>query len=306
MPYGTHHTVPDARNERVRIWINGRLIPREEARISVFDSAYLVGDGIWEGMRLHQGVLLFLEDHLDRLFAGLAAVRMKPGLTRDQMIQALFRTVRANDMESGVHVRLMVSRGLKKTPSQDPRLTVSPANVVIIAEHKQADPEVRRTGISLHTSTVRRPPPETLDQRLNCHSKLHEVMALNEALAAGADEALMLDTNGHVATCNATNFFAVVDGEVWTSTAVHCLPGITRAHVIRVARESGVVVHVTDFSPAKLASAQEAFVTGTFGGLTPVRRIDAKAYVVPGLVTRRLTMAYEAALEHYAAKARHA
>ncbi len=274
MPTGTHDAVPDSRNEDVLIWINGELTPRPDAKITVFDSGYLVGDGIWEGLRLDQGVLLFLEMHLDRLFEGLAAVRLEPGLNREEIIRTLYDTVSANQMRGGVHVRIMVTRGAKKTPSQDPRLTIGPANIVIIAEHKKANPSAKKVGVALHTASVRRPPPDSLDQRINCHSKIHEVMALNEALEAGADEALMLDIHGNVATCNATNFFAVVDGEVWTSTGNHCLPGITRANVIALAEQAGLSMRELDFTPAELASASEAFVTGTFGGLTPVSRID--------------------------------
>ena len=200
MSPSTHDALLDPRNESVLIYLNGELVPRAEARISVFDSGYLVGDGVWEGLRLHAGVLVFLDEHLDRLFAGAGAIYMDIGRTRAQLVEALYETVRANDMHDGVHVRLMVTRGTKKTPSQDPRLLLGPANVVIIAEHKRADPATTERGISLFTSTVRRGSPDYLDPRLNCHSKLHEVVALQQALIAGADEALMLDVNGFVAT----------------------------------------------------------------------------------------------------------
>ncbi len=305
MATGTHDAVPDSRNESVLVWINGELLPRTEAKISVFDSGYLVGDGIWEGLRLDRGVLLFLEMHLDRLFGGLDTVRLDPGLTREEMIQALYATVSANEMRGGVHVRIMVTRGTKKTPSQDPRLTVGPANVVIIAEHKKANPSAKKTGVALHTASVRRPPPDSLDQRINCHSKIHEVIALNEALEAGADEALMLDIHGNVSTCNATNFFAVVDGEVWTSTGNHCLPGITRANVIELAQKAGLTLRQFDFTPAQLEAASEAFVTGTFGGLTPVSRIDGLELDVFGPVTRKLSSTYELAKMNYVASAWH-
>jgi branched-chain amino acid aminotransferase len=217
---GTHEALPDGRNESILVYINGEFYPREEAKISVFDSGFLVGDGVWEGIRLHGGEFVFLNLHLDRLFEGAKAIGLDVGMTREEMTRALHETVRRNGMQgsSGVHVRLMVTRGDKKTPSQDPRLVVGGPNVVIIAEHKLADPGVRDQGVKLFTSTVRRPPPDTLDQRLNCHSKLHEVVALIQALEAGADEALMLDPTGAVATCNATNVFVVRRGEVWTST----------------------------------------------------------------------------------------
>jgi branched-chain amino acid aminotransferase len=243
--------------------------------------------------------------HLDRLYGGLGTVRLEPGLTRAEIVRALYATVQANKMRGGVHARIMVTRGAKKTPSQDPRLTVGAANVVIIAEHKKANPSAKKTGVALHTASVRRPPPDSLDQRINCHSKIHEVIALNEALEAGADEALMLDIYGNVATCNATNFFAVVDGEVWTSTGSHCLPGITRANVIKLAEHAGLTMRQFDFTPAKLEAATEAFVTGTFGGLTPVSRIDGLELDVFGPVTRQLSSAYEMAKMNYIASARH-
>ena len=211
---GTHDALSDERNERVLIYVNGALVPREQARISVFDSGFLVGDGVWEGLRLHHDRLVFLDDHLDRLWQGAKAIGLDIGLTRAQITEAIWATLRANDMHDGVHVRLMVTRGVKKTPSQDPRLTIGGPTLVIIAEHKQANPAVFEQGVRLFTSTIRRPPPDTLDPKLNCHSKLHEVMALNQAIQAGADEALMLDVHGAVATCNATNFFIVVKGQV--------------------------------------------------------------------------------------------
>ena len=200
MARGTHEALPDRRNENVLVYINGEFFRREEARISVFDSGFLVGDGVWEGLRLHEGDFAFLEEHIDRLFQGAKAIGLEIGMTRQEITAALHETARRNGMTSDVHVRLMVTRGDKKTPSQDPRLVVGGPNVVIIAEHKKADPEVKKRGVRLFTSTVRRPPPDTLDQRLNSHSKLHEVVALRQALEAGADEALMLDPTGAVAT----------------------------------------------------------------------------------------------------------
>ncbi|MCJ7726712.1 MAG: aminotransferase class IV, partial [Acidimicrobiia bacterium] len=266
---------------------------------SVFDSGYLVGDGVWEGIRFHRGRFLHLDRHFDRLFATAVAVGLDIGKTREELAGILAETVRRNHMETGVHVRLMVTRGTKKTPSQDPRLTISGPTIVVIAEHKVADPEVVRRGIALHTASVRRPPPQTLDQRWNCHSKIHEVVALTEALAAGADEALMLDVAGNVATCNATNFFMVAHGEVWTSTGLHCLNGITRGLVIEVGREEGIPVLERDFDLQDVSDAEEAFGTGTFGGLTPVVTVDGHSIGdgAPGPMTARLTGLYRAVLE---------
>lgn len=296
---GTHDALADQRNERVLIYVNGALAPREQARISVFDSGFLVGDGVWEGLRLHHDRLVFLDDHLDRLWQGARAIGLDIGLTRAQITEAIWATLRANDMHDGVHVRLMVTRGVKKTPSQDPRLTIGGPTLVIIAEHKQANPAVFEQGVRLFTSTIRRPPPDTLDPKLNCHSKLHEVMALNQAIQAGADEALMLDVHGAVATCNATNFFIVVKGQVWTSTGQHCLNGITRRKVIEACRANAIPVFERDFSLVDVYSAEEAFVTGTFGGLTPVTTIDGRLIgeTRPGPMTRRLRELYRDEIE---------
>ena len=299
MAKGTHEALADERNDAIFIYINGSFYPRAEAKISVFDSGYLVGDGVWEGIRLHNGAFAFLDQHLDRLFAGAKAIGLEIGKTREELTQALYDTVRRNGMTTGVHVRLMVTRGNKKTPSQDPRLTVGGPNIVIIAEHKVADPSVTSDGIRLFTSTVRRPHPDTLDQKLNCHSKLHEVIALLQAVQAGADEALMLDPNGFVATCNATNFFIVRRGEVWTSTGEYCLNGITRGMVIELCRAHDIPVKEKPFSLTDTYSADEAFVTGTFGSLTPVVAIDARTIGsgTAGDMTRRLTQLYKAAVE---------
>jgi branched-chain amino acid aminotransferase len=295
---GTHEAVPDRRNEDVLVYINGDFFRREEARISVFDSGYLVGDGVWEGLRLHGGEFAFLEEHLDRLFQGAKAIGIEIGMTRQEITAALHETMRRNGMTTDVHVRLMVTRGDKKTPSQDPRLVVGGPNVVIIAEHKKADPEVKERGVRLFTSTVRRPPPDTLDQRLNSHSKLHEVVALLQALEAGADEALMLDPTGAVATCNATNFFMVRRGEVWTSTGHYNLNGITRRMVIELCKADGIPVSERPFSLTEVYDADEAFVTGTFGGLTPVIGVDGRTIGSGGMgsTTRRLNELYAEAV----------
>ncbi len=298
MTKSTHSAVADERNADVQIWINGEFFHRDDAKVSVFDSGFLVGDGIWEGIRLHHGKFAFLDRHLDRLFAGAKAIHLDIG-TRDDVVAALRATVDRNDMDDHVHVRLMITRGDKKTPSQHPSNVIGGPNVVIIAEHKKADPGVATEGISLFTATVRRPPPDTLDQKLNCHSKLHEVIALIQAVGAGADEALMLDPNGAVATCNATNFFIVRNGEVWTSTGFYNLPGITRALVLEVAREAGIPAYEKDFSLTEVYDADEVFVTGTFGGLTPVREVDGRTIgdgTGTGPMTARLVELYRAAI----------
>jgi branched-chain amino acid aminotransferase len=299
MTHGTHNALEDPRNENVLIYINGELKPRQEAKISVFDSGYLVGDGVWEGLRLHHGVLVFWDDHMDRLWQGAKTIGMDLGMSRQDLYSKVREVLDANEMEDGVHVRIMITRGIKKTPSQDPRLTISGPNVVIVAEHKTADPESRDRGVKLFTSTIRRGSPDYLDPRLNCHSKLHEVQALIQALEAGADEALMLDINGFVSTCNATNFFMVKDGEVWTSTGQYCMNGITRGKVIEVCEQNSIPVFQKNFSLYDVYGADEAFVTGSFGGLTPVTEVDGRKITesVPGTMTGLLQKLYEGAIE---------
>lgn len=296
MARSTHSAVPDDRNADVLVYVNGEFVPRDQAKISVFDSGFLVGDGVWEGMRLHHGRIAFLDRHLDRLFHGLAVASIDPGMNRDEVTALLYEVAERNGMDDGAHIRLMVTRGDKKTPSQHPANLVGGPNIVVIAEWKQADPAVLETGITLFTATVRRPPPETLDQRLNIHSKMHEVIALVQAMNAGADEALMLDATGAVATCNATNFFIVTDGEVWTSTGAFNLPGITRGLVLEVARAAGIPAHERPFTLPDVYEADEAFVTGTFGGLTPVVSVDGHTIGDgrPGAMTTRLRGLYEA------------
>ncbi len=276
MIHGTHNADVDDRNKDVLIYVNGELFPRDEAKISVFDSGYLVGDGVWEAMRLYEGKLAFLDLHLNRLWDGSKAVGMDLGFDRKWLVDQIEMVLEANQMKTGVHLRVMVTRGIKKTPSQDPRLTLTGPNLVIIAEYKTASEETRNKGITLFTSTVRRGSPDTLDPRLNCHSKLHEVQALIQAIEAGADEALMLDVRGFVSTCNSTNFFIVKDGEVWTSTGAYCMNGITRHNVIRICKENGIVCKQKDFSLYDVYAADEAFVTGSFGGLTPVNVVDGR------------------------------
>ena len=280
MAHGTHDFEDDPRNEQILIWVNGELLPRDRAVVSVFDSGFVLGDGVWEGLRVRAGHPAFLDLHLDRLFEGAKALMLDIGLGRDELTAALYDTLRANDMVDGVHIRLMVTRGVKRTPYQDPRLTVGPATVVIIAEHKEALPATVTEGITLFTTHVRRATPDTLDPKLNAHSKLNDITACIQAYTAGADEALMLDPHGFVATCNSTHFFIVTgaedDPEVWTSDGRFCLGGITRACVLRVCREGGITARETTFSLTDVYNAREAFVTGTFAGVVPVREVDGR------------------------------
>ena len=276
MTHGTHNAESDSRNQNIKIYINGEFHQREDAKISVFDSGYLVGDGVWEGIRLYKGKLAFVNDHLARLWTAAKAIGLNIPYSRDEMIKRIQSTVEINNMFDQVHIRVMLTRGIKKTPSQDPRLTISGPNLVIIAEHKKASIESKNIGIKLFTSSFRRGSPDYLDPKLNCHSKLHEVQALVQAIEAGADEALMLDINGFVSTCNATNFFMIKNNEVWTSTGDYCMNGITRSKIIKICKENNMICHQKNFSLYDTYSADEAFVTGTFGGVTPVTHIDGK------------------------------
>jgi len=296
MIHGTHNALEDPRNEDIQIFINGEFYHRSEAKISVFDSGYLVGDGVWEAMRLYNGTLAFADLHMNRLWQAAATVGMHLPFSKVELLANAYATIAKNKMTENAHVRIMVTRGFKKTPSQDPRLTISGPNVVIVAEHKKADPESINRGVKLFTSTIRRGSPDYLDPRLNCHSKLHEVQALVQALEAGADEALMLDINGFVATCNATNFFMIKDQEVWTSTGQYCMNGITRGNVIRVCKENGIPIHEKNFSLFDVYGADEAFVTGTFGGLTPVTMVDGRTIegAAESTMTKKLRDLYDA------------
>lgn len=294
MSQSIHDFHDDARNAELQIWINGQLKPRAQAMVSVFDSGFVLGDGVWEGLRVVDGQPAFLDAHLDRLFEGAKAIALDVGLSRAQLAQAIRETLAANAMRDGVHLRLMVTRGVKRTPYQDPRVTVGPATVVIIAEWKTPKPETLARGLTLFTVHVRRGYPDVQDPKLNSHSKLNCITACIQATEAGADEALMLDPHGFVATCNSTHFFIVRRGQVWTSTGDYCLGGITRANVLQVCREAGIPAFEKNFSLTEVYSADEAFVTGTYAGLAPVRRIDGRTIddALPGPMVQRLQGLY--------------
>jgi len=270
------HDVSDPRNASILINVNGDLKPRDQAVVSVFDSGFMLGDGVWEGLRVHKGRLAFLDRHMDRLFEGAKAIAMDVGLTRQELTQRLYDTLDANGMDEGVHVRLMVTRGVRSTPYQDPRVVVGKATVVIIPEYKQPPVDVHQRGLKLFTVHVRRGDPAVQDQKLNSHSKLNCILASIQATQAGADEGLMLDPHGFVATCNSTHFFIVRKGEVWTSSGKYCLGGITRGIVIELCRDNGIPVFEKDFSLTDVHGADEAFVTGTFAGVVPVREVDGR------------------------------
>jgi branched-chain amino acid aminotransferase len=286
----------DPRNEAVLVYVDGAFVPRNEARVSIFDSGFVLGDGVWEGLRLKNGRLIQLDAHLDRLFEGANSIALDIGRSREEVAAAVDETLARNGMTDGAHVRLMVTRGLKKTPNQDPRFVIGKATMVIVAEYKTPRPEAKARGMSLFTSTFRTSTPDVFDLRLNSHSRLNLIQALIQAINAGADEALMLDPNGFVASCNSTNFFIVRRGELWSSTGAYCFKGLTRQAVIDAWAASGAPVREKDFTLAEVYGADEAFVTGTLGGVTPVTRIDGRTIGTgtPGPMTQGASELYQA------------
>lgn len=299
MAQGTHDYRQDPRNATVLIDVNGVLTPRDQARVSVFDSGFMLGDGVWEGLRVHRGVVAFLGEHLDRLFEGAKALDLEIGLSRTQLSDRIYAVLKANQMIDGVHIRLMVTRGVRSTPYQDPRVIVSPPTIVIIPEYKQALPQTVEAGIRLFTVHVRRGRADVQDPKLNSHSKLNCITACIQAIKAGADEGLMLDPQGFVATCNSTHFFVVRKGAVWTSSGDYCLGGITRGQIIALCQRQGITVLQKNFSLTEVYSADEAFVTGTFAGVVPVVEVDGRVVGSGGRgeFTRKLQVWYQDWLE---------
>jgi branched-chain amino acid aminotransferase len=290
--------VDDPRNDSVVVYVNGAFVPRDQATVSVFDSGFVLGDGVWEGLRLVQGRLIAVDEHIDRLFAGAAAIQLDIGLGKSEVIAAVQATLERNHMIDGAHVRLMVTRGPKKTANQDPRFALGRPTIVIVAEYKTPRPEVRALGLKLLTSTIRCSGPDVFDLRLNSHSRLNLIQALIQAINAGCDEALMLDPHGFVASCNSTNFFIVRGDELWTSTGRFNFKGITRGKIIRLFADRIGAVRELDFTLAEAYSADEAFVTGTLGGVTPVTAIDGRRIGggQPGPVTDRIGELYQQSL----------
>lgn len=292
---GSQAFAADPRNETAKIYVNGELVSRDQAKVSVFDAGFVVGDGVWEGLRLHHGTLLFLDEHLDRLYWGAGAIALDIGFDREALTSEIRRTLDANGMEHGVHVRVMLTRGVKSAPNQDPRNALGRPTLVIVAEYKLPHPNLQAQGIKLSTVAQRCTPAHMFDMRLNSHSRLNLICALLQAIEAGADEALMLDPHGFVSSCNATNFFFVQAGTVKTSRGDYCFHGVTRSNVIDLCRTHGLPLSLGDFTPDDVRAADEAFVTGTFGGITPVREIDghAMSQPLPGPITRQVHALYE-------------
>ena len=290
----THDAEDDPRNRDLNIWVNGQIVHRDQAVVSVYDSGFMLGDGVWEGIRLYNGKWAFLDEHLDRLFEAAKAIDLDIGMDRAGVTDALNRTAEANRMTEHVHARLMVTRGVKAKPFQDPRLSKSGPTMVIIMEHSVPSEATFRRGIRLATVPHLRGLPMTQDPKLNSHSKLNCILAGIAAQKAGADEALMLDLHGFVSTTNSCNFFIVRKGEVWTSTGDYCMNGITRAKVIALCRANAIPVFERNFSLVDTYGANEAFITGTFGAQTPVTEIDGRPISdAPGPVTTRIRSLYK-------------
>ncbi|ASA54329.1 aminotransferase class IV [Vibrio gazogenes] len=293
--FSAHASEEDIRNDSIFIYVNGKLVPKEEAMVSVYDSGFMLGDGIWEGLRVYNGQIAFLEDHLDRLYESAKVLDIPLDMPRADLVKALYGTLEANNMVDDAHLRLMVSRGKKRKPFQDPKLTITKPTIVIIAEHSKPSQEVVDKGMSLFTVHVVRGQPNSQDPKLNSHSKLNCITALIQAQKAGADEALMLDPHGFVSTCNSTNFFIIRKGAVWTSSGKYCMNGITRQKVIDVCHANNIPVYEKDFSLFEVYGADEAFTTGTFGGPIPVINIDGRVIGdgVPGEGVMKIRQLYK-------------
>ena len=275
MAKGTHNYIEDGRNKNITIYINGKFFSRNEAKISVFDSGFLLGDGVWEGIRLNNNKLIHLETHIDRLFVGAKSIAMEIHLSKEEIINAIWSTLKENNMSSDTHIRLIVSRGIKSTPYQHPKVTISPPTIVIIPEYKRPNKDVIDKGIRLVSVQTRRD-SAVQDPKINSLSKMNCISACIEAENLGAEEGLMLDPHGFVSTCNSTNFFIVVNNEIWTSTGEYCLNGVTRGAIISLCKENNIPVYEKNFLIQDVYNADEVFVTGTFAGVIPVVEIDGR------------------------------
>ena len=295
----THKYLHDNRNDQILIYVNGEILHREKAKISVFDSGFLLGDGVWEGIRFHNRHLVFIQEHLDRLFQGASSLDIDIGISKDKIKSLIISLLDANRMVTDIHIRLIVSRGLKKTPYQHPNANLGGSTIVIIPEYKKSDKTINKKGISLVTVSTRRGTADTQDPQLNTLSKLNCIFACIEADKKGADEGLMMDVNGNVSTCNSTNFFIIKNKEVWTSTGEYCLPGVTRGAIIQLCKENNIPIHEKNSSVDDVINADEAFVTGTFAGGIPAVNIDGKMIGdgKRGLMTETLFNLYKNKIE---------
>ena len=299
MPGGTHEYIQDPRNEDILIYINGEILARPEARISVFDSGFLLGDGVWEGIRFHNDQLVFCDEHIDRLYTGAAAIGMDIGMPKNDLVSKIHETLVANDMHSDIHLRLIVSRGLKSTPYQHPRVNVGGPTIVIIPEYKVVAEDSKANGLKLVSVPTSRASESTQDPKINSLSKFNCIQACIEADNLGGDEGLMLDMHGYVSTCNSTNFFIVRSSEIWTSTGEYCLNGVTRGAIIDLCGANNITVLEKNFLTTDVYTADEAFVTGTFAGVLPVTSVDE--YVLNGgqrgSLTKKLQELYRSEID---------
>ena len=294
----THDYEIDLRNDNIQIYIDGQFFPRTEAKVSVMDSGYLLGDGVWEGIRLYNNHLIHLEKHLERLYEGAETIQMDIGISKSEMKSAIEKTLKKNEMISDVHIRLIVSRGIKSTPYQHPKVTIGHPTIVIIPEYKKPSPELKIEGITLGAvRTIRN--NLTQDPRVNSLSKHNCIAACIEADKMGVDEGLMLDPDGYVSTCNSTNFFMIKNNEVWTSNGQHCLNGVTRHSVIDICKKKQIPIKEKQFSINEVHEADEVFVTGTFAGIIPVRSVDGITISngTRGPLTEQLQTWYEIDIE---------
>ena len=290
----THDALEDPRNADIRIYVNGEIVHRDDAKVSVYDSGFMLGDGMWEGRRLYNGTWAFFDEHMDRFFDSCKAVNLDVGMDRAGIARAMRMTAEANDMHTDVHCRLMLTRGVKVKPFQHPSLSRSGPTLVIIMEHSKPADALQSRGIRLATVPQVRGLPMSQDAKYNSHSKLNCIIACLQAEQAGADEALMLDPLGFVNTTNACNFFIVRKGEVWTSTGDYCMNGVTRQKVIDLCRANDIPVFEKNFSLYETYGADEAFLTGTFGAQTPVAEIDGKSIGIGDRpITRKIRALYK-------------
>ena len=270
----THSYISNPKNEDVFININGQLFHRSEAKISVFDSGFLLGDGVWEGIRLHQSVLVYIEEHLDRLYESAKGISLHIGLKKEDIINEINKTLAKNNMNDDVHIRLVISRGDKITPYQNPNANVGPINLVIIPEYKKTDPDTYKHGIKIGRVKNIRPNNQILNPQYNTLSKLNCILASIEANKLGYDEGIMNDMHGFISTCNSTNLFFVKNAKIITSTGQYCLNGITRSKTIEICKKNNILCHKKDFTFEDISDCEEAFVTGTFGGIVPVSTLE--------------------------------
>ena len=276
----SHDYKKDRRNDKIKIFVNGKFLDRNNAKISVFDSGFLLGDGVWSGIRLHNGKLLFLREHLQRLYDDAKAIALKIHISKKELTKNIFQTIKKNKMLSDVHIRLIISRGLKSTPYQDPSFTISNPTIVIIPEYKKPDDKLYKKGLILKTVKTIRGPKNVQDPVLNTLSKLNCILACIEAKKNNADEALMHDINGNIATNNSTHFFFIKDNKVYTSTGNYCVKGITRKNVIDICKSNKIRIYQKNFKLKDVMKADEAFVTGTFANIIPVKKINNKKFSI--------------------------